>query len=143
LEGALSIENARGAERELEKLSVKIIRKSKVVEITTTGTGQTEVALENNQIIVTDLFLPTYGLIPNTEFLLQELLNAKDELILNQWLGVKNTKNVWAVGDVGNLQRNGYLITTAQADHLARSLDQLLRGDKPLPYKVPTSGKEQ
>lgn len=51
-----------------------------------------------------DLYLPTIGVLPNTEFLPKSLLDGKAELIVDHFLRVKGVNDVWAVGDATNLQ---------------------------------------
>jgi NADH dehydrogenase FAD-containing subunit len=139
MEGSLPVSILKGAEKELQKLHVDIVHNSKAT-VTPTPSGQTEVTLSNGRRIVADVFLPTYGLLPNTDFLPKNLLNSKGEVMVDEFLRVKSTADVWAAGDIVDIQRSGYMITGTQASHVAKNLDLVLKSKAPVPYKIPTNG---
>lgn len=67
--------------------------------------GRTELTLSNGQKITTDLYHPAVGLTPNSPYIPHNRLDANDFVIVDEYLRVKDTKDVSAVGDVSNVQR--------------------------------------
>jgi NADH dehydrogenase FAD-containing subunit len=136
LKGSLPSNIAKGAEKQLENLHVKILRNAKIMDSRPTSDGRTELSLANGENLITDLYLPTIGVVPNTEFLPKNLLNSKGDLIVNQYLRVKNAKDVWAAGDVIDVQRSQFVLTQKQAAALSKNLDLVLKGKEPVVYKT-------
>lgn len=130
----------QGAEKELRRMHVKIVPSTKVTGVTTLSSGETELTLSSGEKLLTDLYLPTTGLLPNTQYLPPNLLNGKGEVMVDENLRVKGTNDVWAVGDVVDIQRSGFMITGAQAQHLVKNVDLVLKKQNPLAYKVPAKG---
>lgn len=103
------------AERELVKLGVTIrkgIRAGDADE--NRPDGKTAVKLSNGEEIVTDLYLPTIGFVPNTGFLPAEWLNEHKYVHVDELFRVCGVQDVWAAGDVVSKPRAGFLITEAQ-----------------------------
>lgn len=70
----------------------------------------------------------------------KDLLNEKGEIVMDNYLRVKNAKDIWAAGDVIDLQRSQVVLTEAQAKALAKNLDLVLKESEPVLYK--TDGKD-
>lgn len=128
----------KNIEKELAKLNVKIVHDSRINASIPTSNGQTSLSTSTGEM-TTDLYLQTLGLEPNSSFLPKNLLNAKGEVMQDEFLRVKSVKDIWAAGDVGDLQRNGWMITIAQSQHLAKNLGLTLMGKEALAYKVPAN----
>jgi len=122
------------ADMELKKLGVKIIPNVKVTSYVSKGT-QTEITLSNGTVILADLFIPAYGVVPNTSFLPAELLDAERNLKVDLTLKVEGVEDVWAAGDVSNLQRKQIMFAELQLIHLSKNLDAVLTGGKTTEYK--------
>lgn len=82
----------------------------------------------------TDLYLPTVGLIPNTSYIKPALLSPRGYVSPDEYLRVKNVQDVWAVGDISDIQTATSLHTDAQSTHLVKNLGLVLSGKQPLPY---------
>ncbi|OAA68902.1 Pyridine nucleotide-disulfide oxidoreductase, FAD/NAD(P)-binding domain protein [Cordyceps fumosorosea ARSEF 2679] len=78
------------------------------------GSGRTEVTLSDGTTLVTDLYLPTVGVTPNTECLPGALLDGRGYVRADEFMRVSGEDNVWAVGDVVGEKRSGFLMTEAQ-----------------------------
>jgi NADH dehydrogenase FAD-containing subunit len=120
------------AKRELENLKVKVLVNSKV-----TGTSQkgakTVIELDGGkETVTTDLFLPTFGIIPNTSFVPAELLDARGYVKQTSSLQVQGQENVYVIGDAGNLQSATGRVADMEAVHLARGLDAKLVSNEPV-----------
>ena len=105
---------AASVEREITKLGVTVRKSAKAVGTKVLPDGKTEVSLEGGEKILTDLYLPTMGLVPNTEFLDPKLLNERKYVDVDEYLRVKAVENVWACGDVVSIPRAGFMITDKQ-----------------------------
>lgn len=105
---------ASNARSELKKLGVQIRMSSKVVSATAKEGGKTEVVLAGGETILTDLYLPTMGLVPNTGFVDGKYLNARGQVVVDEMFNVKDAEGVWALGDVVGQPRCGFMITQKQ-----------------------------
>ncbi|KAL9064022.1 MAG: hypothetical protein Q9161_009127, partial [Pseudevernia consocians] len=134
-------------ERDLQKLGVKLVRNTKVKHVQTHAKGeedpaaQTTLTLSNGSTLVADLYLPLFGVQVNTSFVPTNLLDSAGNLILDKTLRVAGTKNVWGIGDVGNLEAKQLTVTDAQSNHLSAALDSVLTGNGGLGKEYKPSGK--
>lgn len=81
-----------------------------------------------------DLYLPTVGLIPNTSYIKPALLSPSGHISPDEYLRVKNVKDVWAVGDISDIQTAQVIHVDAQSTHVAKNLELVLSGKQPVPY---------
>lgn len=58
-----------------------------------------------------DLYIPTIGLLPNTEYVPKHLLNEKGDVMVDQFLRVKSVEDVWAAGDIVDCQPGQFVYT--------------------------------
>lgn len=105
---------AANAESELKKLDVTVRTNARVESTAALPDGKTEVTLQNGEKIVTDLYLPTMGMAPNTEYLPAKVLRDDKFVAVDEFYRVKNASNVWAAGDIVWLPRGSYVITGMQ-----------------------------
>ena len=121
-------------ERDLQKLGVKLVRNTQVKSVQTNVKGeedtvaQTTITLSNGSSIVADLYLPLFGVQVNTSFVPASLLDSAGNLVLDKTMRVVGTKNVWGIGDVGNLEAKQVTVTDTQIIHLSAALDSVLTG---------------
>ena len=122
-------------ERDLQKLGVKLVYSTQVKGVQTTAkedqgeTSQTTLRFSNGSDLVADLYLPLFGVQVNTDFLPLNLLDSAGNLSQDKTMRVLGTKNVWAIGDVGNIETKQLTVTDAQIIHLSAALDSVLTGD--------------
>jgi apoptosis-inducing factor 2 len=83
----------------------------------------------------TDYYMPTMGLVPNTEFLPKEWLTEKKYVDVERDAQVKGEKGIWALGDVVSKPRASYPETEAQATGVARNIGLALKGQDQQPVK--------
>lgn len=133
----LPVNIARGAEKELQKLGVKITKGVKVTSsTTTTADGKTELVLDNGEKKLVDLYLPTVGLLPNSEYIPKTLLDDKGYVIVDEFLKVKGVEDVWAVGDISNADPSQFVYLQKQISAITKNLDLVIKGKQPLVYKT-------
>ncbi|RKL47260.1 hypothetical protein BFJ72_g2251 [Fusarium proliferatum] len=139
LEGAIDSVRA-SISRDLETLGVKLIYNARVTEAKKSERGQgTEVHLSNGSTLTTDLYLPLHGIKLNTSFVPPSFLDSGGSIKLDEKMRVMGTKNIWGIGDVGNIDPKQLTITDNQIIHLATALDATLTGKGDIkPYQPAT-----
>ncbi|KAI1436317.1 FAD/NAD(P)-binding domain-containing protein [Xylaria sp. CBS 124048] len=123
-------------EAELKKLHVTIRKSARVAGCTMLSDGKYEVVLDNGDKIVTDLYLPTMGMTPNSDYLPATMLNEKKFVIVDEFYAAKGVENIWAAGDVAAAGRATFVNTDKQAAGVAKNLDAVLRGKAQSPVKT-------
>jgi NADH dehydrogenase FAD-containing subunit len=128
------------AKRELEKLNVKIIPMSKVTNVTGSGgkegkTVELTMADGTRDTVQADLFIPTFGIKPNTSFMPAELLGNGGFINQTAYLRADGQQNIFVVGDAGNLQEPLGKTADDQVLHLAKNLQAYLTGGVEEEYK--------
>ena len=143
---------------------MKLVKDTKITNTSTSSTGQTELTLSNGDKMTVDLYLPTIGLIPNTEYVPKKLLNEKGDVMVDQFLRVNGVESVWAAGDIVDCQPGQFVYTglfpepslssvsfgrsrdnsrwtmlireiEKQAAAVAKNIDLVLKGKQPVAYK--------
>jgi NADPH-dependent 2,4-dienoyl-CoA reductase/sulfur reductase-like enzyme len=105
---------AGGVESEIKKLGVQVKKNARVEGAKPLADGKTEVSLAGGEKIVTDFYLPTMGLRPNTEFLDPKMLTERKYVDVDDFYQVKGIKDVWACGDVVSKPRAAFMQTDKQ-----------------------------
>ncbi|KAK6587194.1 hypothetical protein PZA11_000484 [Diplocarpon coronariae] len=127
---------SKTASAQLKKLNVTIKTSTKISGSATTADGKTELTLSDGTKMTTDLYLPTAGLIPNSSYIPATLLNQNGNVVVDEFLHVQGTTDIWAVGDVSAVQRAQFMLTDAQSTHVAKNIGLGHKGKPLLPYKV-------
>lgn len=120
------------AKKMLEKIGVETRLHTKVTAVNTSpsGTG-VEVVLSTGETVQADLFIPTLGQKPNTEFLPKDLLDNNGHVITTPYFNSPTYPNIWALGDVTHWEGNRKAMTIeGQAPVLTWNLRKVvLEGD--------------
>ncbi len=128
---------ASNAAAELKKLNVTVKYNAYVESATALPDGKTEIVLAgasgDDAKITTDLYLPTMGLAPNSDYLDAKFLNDKKYVVVDDVYRVKGLDNVWALGDVVSLPRAGFMITKTQVRGHFSSLHSTPNPPSPIP----------
>lgn len=105
---------AETAERYLAQVGVSVVKNARVARVTPEGAGGTTdvtskatVELEAGKVMETDLYIPAFGLTPNTSFLDQALLSPDGRVDTDpKTLRVTNAgPRIYAIGDVSSWAR--------------------------------------
>ncbi|KAI0122819.1 hypothetical protein BJ170DRAFT_599492 [Xylariales sp. AK1849] len=127
------------AEKELEKLKIKVVTDTKVTGVTESGGRQVlELTKKDGSktTLKADLFVPTYGMVYNTEFAPASMIDAASgRLSQDTYLRSPQYKNVFVLGDVGNLQPPQGVQSDTQLRHLAKQMESYLKTGKLEEYK--------
>lgn len=132
---------SKTAEKLLHKLGVDLRLKTKVINEKYLSDGQQELTLENGRKIITDLFIPTSGVVPNSSYIPPEYLNSEGFVMVGTHLELKGTKDVFAIGEISDTELAQYFYIEKQAGFMAKSIISMLSGNGPLSYKVSTMSK--
>jgi len=124
------------AQKQLTALKVDIILKTKVDSHQVLPSGQTELTLSSGDKLLTDLYLPTTGLVPNSSYVPDKLKNAGGYVLVDEYLHAQGTTDVWVVGDVSSVQRAQYVNTEKQATHVAKNIGLVLSGKPAVKYST-------
>ncbi|KAH8884770.1 FAD/NAD(P)-binding domain-containing protein [Thozetella sp. PMI_491] len=127
---------ASNAASELQKLNVKVKYDSYVESATTLPDGKTEVLLKSGDKITTDLYLPTHGLVPNSEYVDSKYLDERKNVVVDEFYRVAGTENVWAAGDIVCKPRAGFMIAQKHAGGVGKNIEAALQGKPPSPIKL-------
>jgi NADH dehydrogenase FAD-containing subunit len=106
------------------------------VETTILPNGQTEVTLSAGSKLITDLYVPTYGLVPNSSYIPSKFLTSKGSVIVDDYLKVKGVGDVWALGDVADVEWKQFASTDKQSGYVSKSFALVLSSKTLTPYIV-------
>lgn len=127
------------AVKDLDKVGVNVKLQTKVTGTAQLPNGQQEVTLSNGEKLVADMYIPTFGLVPNSSYIPSQFLNADGFVKVDQYLRVKDTEDVWALGDVCDIERPQFANLEYQAAYLSKAMPSILINKKPEPYTLATS----
>ncbi|EHA52254.1 hypothetical protein MCOR27_011248 [Pyricularia oryzae] len=130
---------ASSALSELTKLNVKVRFESRVQSTEKTEDGKIKVTfVGGGEPIVTDVYLPTMGLIPNTQYIDPKFLNERKYVAVDEFYRVKGggAEGVWAAGDIVSSPRASFLVTEKQAAGVANNILNALAGSPPAVVKL-------
>ncbi|KAH7328260.1 hypothetical protein B0I35DRAFT_417003 [Stachybotrys elegans] len=114
---------AKAIEKELVKLGVEIRKSVRAESTTVLPDGRTEVKLGNGETLITDLYLGTTGLTPNSSFLPKDFLQPNKFIDVDEHFRVRTAENVWALGDVVSRPNAAYLHTDPQSAGVAKNIE--------------------
>jgi NADH dehydrogenase FAD-containing subunit len=123
----------------LLSLHVSINYLTKVVSSSPTPDGGITLTLSNGEQLDADMYIPAFGLSPNSSYIPSKFLDDKGFVEVDMNLRVKGAEDVWAIGDVSALEWNQYLAGRAQALYLSKNFGLILKGKVPAVYKISTS----
>lgn len=123
----------------LKNLKVTVKLDTKVMSSAQLPAGQKELTLSNGDTLTTDMYIPTFGLIPNSSYIPAPYLNTNGSVMVDEYLRVKGAKDVWAIGDVSDVESWQFITCDRQSAHLARNMISMMNNRPPLPYKVAAS----
>ncbi|KAI9816928.1 MAG: hypothetical protein M1827_001573 [Pycnora praestabilis] len=85
--------------------------------------------LTNGITLVADLYLPLFGLLSNMSFVPASLLDSAGNLVLKKTMREVGTKNVWGIGDLGNLKEKQGTVRGAQISYQSATRDLTFSGE--------------
>ena len=125
----------------LRNLKVEIKLQRTVTSSVKMEDGRQELTLSTSEKLITDVYIPTFGLVPNSSYVPARFTNASGHVVVDEYLQVKGTADIWAIGDVSNTEPAQFITCDKQSTHLAKNIVLMLGNKPPLSYKVATSRK--
>lgn len=121
----------RDIKNEVEKLGAKVIPSTRVTAATAVSGGSegrrelvlTEAGGKTRNMTV-DVYLPTAGMVPNSEFVPAKLRNDAGYVFQDETLRVPGYDNLFVVGDVGSLEASTGYKADLQLVHLSKNLQK-------------------
>ncbi|PHH79431.1 hypothetical protein CDD82_2395 [Ophiocordyceps australis] len=124
--------SAERINKELRRLGIQVrlgVKAARVDSAASRSDGKTLVHLSDGSDLLTDLYIPTTGQVPNSDFLPHEWLTDKGLIETDDRMRILAAPaHTWAVGDIVVQSRPGFLSTEAQAAGVANNIDRVLHG---------------
>lgn len=125
--------------KHLQSLGVAVKLSTKVGNPTHLPTGQQELVLPDGEKLVFDMYVPTFGIVPNSSWIPSKFLDPRGFVMVDEHLGVKGAQDVFAIGDVSNLEPPQFVVGNNQTIHAAKNLVLIITGKPMVPYKASTT----
>lgn len=122
--------------KELQNLKVDIRLQTRVVDSTQLSDGRQELTLSSGEKLITHLYIPAFGFIPNSSFIPAKFLNDKGYVMVDEYLKLKGTGDAWAIGDINDAEWTQYIYADLQSAYAAKSIVLILSNKRPAPYKL-------
>lgn len=88
------------------------------------------------QTIVTDVYLPAFGVTANTGFVPAHMLDKRRQVKQTSFLRAEGYDNIFVIGDAGNLEAQMAINTDNQLSHIVKGLQAYLTGKAVPEYKT-------
>jgi NADH dehydrogenase FAD-containing subunit len=126
--------------KEMQNLKIDVKLQTVVSGVVETGRGGAELTLSNGNKLLTDLYVPTFGITPNSSYVPHKFLNTGGYVMVDECLQVKGAKNVWALGDISDTEWSQFIWCDRQSIHIAKTMVLIMSNkDSSTPYKHATS----
>lgn len=132
----------QAAKKTLEKLGAEVKLNAKVAKVEGPESGPKTISLSlgrgRDETIEADVFIPTYGLQPNSEFVPANLLDHRRHVKQTKHLRAEGRDNIFVVGDVGSLETPQGIHTDNQLVHAVKNIQAYLKGEALTEYVFST-----
>lgn len=132
----------QAAKKTLEKLGAEVKLNAKVTKVEGSESGPKTISLSlgrgRDETIEADVFIPTYGLQPNSEFVPANLLDHRRHVKQTKHLRAEGRDNIFVVGDVGSLETPQGIHTDNQLVHAVKNIQAYLKGEALTEYVFST-----
>lgn len=129
------------AVKELEKLGVSLLTKTRITKVSKSERGGQTLELTKNDgsrsTLEAALFVPTWGVKYNTTFAPDALKEANGQLKVTSTLRSPGYDNVFLVGDAAKLDSYAAAVREVQVRHLAKALGKYFAGEEVPEYSTP------
>ncbi|KAA8900005.1 hypothetical protein FN846DRAFT_164643 [Sphaerosporella brunnea] len=139
----------KAAQKQLESLGV-VVKNGVRVSQETEKDGKKVLVLSDGETIEADLHIPTFGLVPNTQFLPLELLDETKSVKVNKHMQSTVVENIWATGDAAGVKDKKSITVKPMLETVEHNVLAAIRGEdktkwkeykeEPTPILVPIGG---
>lgn len=131
---------SKTAVKQLQTLNVDLKLSTRVQSPVQLHNGRQELTLSSGDKLVVELYIPTFGIQPNSSYIPTKFLDTNGFVKVNDYLGVDGAEGVFAIGDISNAEPLQFYFVDKQTSYLAGNMALILSGKPPHPYKIATSG---
>jgi NADPH-dependent 2,4-dienoyl-CoA reductase/sulfur reductase-like enzyme len=123
-------------------LGVDVRLETKVISQTKLRDGRTELTLSDGTSLAVDLYVPTFGVVPNSSYIPSQYLTSSGFVTVDDCLRIKGTKDIWAAGDIADIEWKQFKSADNQAAHVGKCIVNILHQIEPVAYiATPPSGR--
>jgi NADH dehydrogenase FAD-containing subunit len=135
---------AKTADQKLKALGIDIVYNTRVVDAKENRSGRTTVTLAKGDTLEADLYVPAYGVEPNSSWLPDSLLDERKYLKISDTMRVDLAgARVYAVGDVTSSSRNNIWDIMCSLPVLAVNMKRDLLSYNPMLPEQKPKGKDR
>ena len=132
------------AHKELEKMKVNVITSTRVTKVTNDASGATILETEKGdgtaQKIKTDLFIPSWGMTFNSDFVPEDMRLPTGRLKVTKSMQAPGYGNAFIVGDVADCEPLQVVFAESQVKHVVSALDKYFAGGNIPEYEIKPRG---
>ncbi len=136
--------NKEEAEKSIKNKKINLIKNSSVIEV-----NHEQIILSNNFNEVEKFpylqVIWTAGIKPNLPKFDKDIPKINNKILINNYLQLKDAPNVFAIGDISQIERNNFPVTAQvamqQGAHVALNLSLLMNKRRLLPFKFKDNGE--
>ncbi len=137
--------NREEAEKAIKKRDIKIFLNTEVEEINHNEIQIIDHSLQRNKLKHCGIIW-TAGVKPNLPYIKNDVSKSFGKLVINNYLQMKEFNNVFALGDISNIEGKEDLPKTAQlamqqGQHAAKNLNLLINKKQLLPFEFKDNGE--
>ncbi len=98
--------------------------------------GRQELTLSDGKTIMADMYIPSFGVKPNSSYLPAKYLDGNGFVAVDEYFQVRGAEEaVWAIGDISSYEPPQLIYSSRQSTHLAKNVVRLLSCKPQVAYK--------
>ena len=110
---------SRIALKELQNLNVNVILQTTATKSEKLPGGRQELTLSGQENLLADMLIVAHGLVPNSSYIPENLLNAKGYVMVDEYLKVKGVEDIWAIVYVCDAEGSQFIKCYKQSVYLS------------------------
>ncbi|TVY44282.1 Oxidoreductase [Lachnellula subtilissima] len=120
----------------LQDLNISIKLQARVTGTNELPDGRQEITLSDGETLIADMYVPAYGLVPNTSYVPARYMDARGYVVVDEYLKVKGAENAWAIGDVTDMEPSQLIYADQQSSYVAEAIISVLNNKHSAPYEI-------
>jgi apoptosis-inducing factor 2 len=129
------------ATKNLQNLKVDLKFQTKIMGSAQVSDGRQELILSSGEKVIADMYIPTFGVKPNSSYIPEKFLDANGYAVVDEYLKLKDAGDVWAIGDISATEPPQFMFCDWQSAYAAKTISLILSGKTTPPYKASTKRK--
>ncbi|TVY15229.1 Oxidoreductase ptaL [Lachnellula arida] len=120
----------------LRDLNISVKLQERVTGANESANGRQEITLSDGEKLVARMYVPAYGLVPNASYIPARYVDTKGYVVVDEYLEFKGAENVWAVGDVTDMEPSQLIYADQQSSYAAEATLSVLHSMEPVTYEI-------